>query len=85
MTQYDRILEMLEAGESLTALDALREIGCFRLAARIGELREDGHDIISDSYKYTNRWGETKTIASYRLIKKHHLFEYEGKGQGVLL
>jgi hypothetical protein len=76
---------MLQAGESLTALDALCEIGCFRLAARIGELREDGHDIISEPYKYTNRWGETKTIASYRLYEKHRDFEYESNGQGNLL
>ena len=41
------ILELLTAAgpDGLTPRDALREAGCFRLAARVAELRGDGLDI----------------------------------------
>jgi hypothetical protein len=41
-TQAGRILAYLRAGNRLTALDALEQFGCFRLAARIHELRREG-------------------------------------------
>jgi len=46
-TQTAKVLDWLQAGEPITALDALNHFGCFRLAARIKELRNDGHEIIS--------------------------------------
>jgi hypothetical protein len=44
-TQAGRILAHLRAGNRLTALDALESFGCFRLAARIHELRREGWQI----------------------------------------
>ena len=44
MNQNAAILKHL-LRKSLTPLEALEQYGCFRLAARIGELREQGHDI----------------------------------------
>ena len=46
-TQNDLILTWLRSGRPLTPIDALREFGCFRLAARIRELREQGEPIQS--------------------------------------
>lgn len=45
MTDNQAVLRLLRArGESgLTPLDALREVGTFRLGARIWDLRESGH------------------------------------------
>jgi hypothetical protein len=40
-TQSKVILDHLLSGRPLTALDALNEYGCFRLAARIHELRKE--------------------------------------------
>ena len=45
MTQREEILEALKQGSRLTPLDALRRFGCFRLAARIFELRAAGYPI----------------------------------------
>lgn len=45
MSQTDQIRAALELGRSLTPLDALQDYGCFRLAARIAELRREGMDI----------------------------------------
>ena len=44
-TQAGRILAHLRAGNRLTALEALESFGCFRLAARIHELRREGWQI----------------------------------------
>ena len=61
--QTARILEALRRGDTLTALDALDRFGCFRLGARIWDLKQAGHVIVteweSDGRK---RW------ARYRLI-----------------
>ena len=35
-------------GHSLTTLDALTMFGCFRLSARIANLREEGYDIVTE-------------------------------------
>ncbi len=44
MNQNQRLLQMLKRGP-VTPIDALQEIGCFRLSARIKELRESGYNI----------------------------------------
>ena len=45
-SQSKRILDYLKTGAVLTPQDALRLFGCFRLAARIKDLRDQGHDIV---------------------------------------
>lgn len=44
-SQNEAILEALLSGERLTAIDALQRHQCFRLAARVYDLRKAGHDI----------------------------------------
>ena len=62
MSQADQILEMLQRGP-VTAMDALTEAGCFRLAARINDLRRDGHDIVTTTIETDGG----KHIAQYTL------------------
>lgn len=52
-TQKDLILDMLKrwGDAGVTPAEALAEVGCFRLAARIAELRAEGHNIETKSYK----------------------------------
>jgi len=45
MTQTETILAHLQSGGSITPIDALRDYGCFRLAARIKEIRDEGHPV----------------------------------------
>lgn len=40
-SQLDQILAALENGDSLTALDALEDYGCSRLASRITDLKRE--------------------------------------------
>jgi hypothetical protein len=51
-------------GYSITQLDALNMFGCFRLAARISDIREQGLDIITDMVTIND-----KRIAKYYLTK----------------
>ena len=44
-SQNARILNWLKSGKTLTAISALKEFHCLRLAARICDLREAGHPI----------------------------------------
>ena len=46
-SQANQILKCLESGASLTAIDALKRFGCLRLAARVEDLRSEGHLIIT--------------------------------------
>jgi hypothetical protein len=47
--QTRAILELLTAAgqDGATPMDALRECGCFRLAARVAELRAAGHNVVT--------------------------------------
>jgi biotin operon repressor len=45
MTQTQQIKAALQSGAAITPIDALNQFGCFRLAARIDELRKEGMDI----------------------------------------
>jgi hypothetical protein len=66
MSQSERILAHLKAGNSITPLEALHWFGCLRLAARILDLREHGHNVISVPMRLRNK----KRVACYRLIKQ---------------
>lgn len=45
MTHTETILAHLLSGRSITPIDALRDYGCFRLAARVKEIREAGYEV----------------------------------------
>lgn len=67
MTQKKLILRHLQEFGSITPVTALREYGCFRLAARIADLREDGYEIKSELVKAKNKQGKTVTFSRYKL------------------
>ena len=62
-TQKQQILAYLEKGKAITPIQALSKFGCFRLSARISDLRNDGLNIAT---KYVTIKG--KTFASYSII-----------------
>lgn len=62
MTQTEWILDNLKRGP-LTPIDALNGCGCFRLAARIADLRQAGHRIETQNKNLANG----KTVAEYHL------------------
>ena len=64
-TQKERIKKWLNENGSITPLEALREFGCMRLAARINELIKEGNRITSVMVKDKNRYGDTVRYAKY--------------------
>ena len=67
MTQCDRILEYMETVGPITQLDAAREFGCYRLGARIWDLKAQGVSIKSETVTGKNRYGERTCFARYSL------------------
>jgi len=65
-TQSESILQHLAEGNSITALEALYDFGCFRLASRISELKKSGHNIES-------KW---KSVVASKTGKKIKIKEY---------
>lgn len=63
----EQILEYIKKFGSINPLQALQDIGCFRLASRISELKKQGYPIISERVNYTTRLGEAKHYHEYRL------------------
>ncbi len=65
VAQKKRIAVYLLAGNSITQMDALRMFGCFRLASRINDLRNEGYDIATERVLTSNG----KRVASYRMVE----------------
>ncbi len=68
MTQKEQIINLLKTGRSITPMSALRNYGCFRLAAVIHKLKKQGMDIETTIINEGD-----KTYAQYNLIQKGEL------------
>ena len=62
MSQNERIRNYLRSGKAITSLEALHLFGCFRLAARIKELRDLGVNVVDDTIQIG-----TKYVKEYRI------------------
>ena len=60
-TQANAILAHMKAGHTITALEALNRFNCFRLAARIYDLKEAGHPVQKRTIELENE----KRISEY--------------------
>lgn len=67
MTQEERVIEYMQQNGSITALDALRDLGVMRLASRISDLKKRGYTISSCMEKGKNKFGETVMYKRYSL------------------
>lgn len=67
VTQCDRILRHLHDYGVIDPMTAMREYGCMRLAARIADLKECGHKIISKRVGSKNRYGEHTSWCEYHI------------------
>lgn len=66
-TQNVRIINYMAEFGGITQLEALRDIGCMRLASRISDLRRRGYIIKSERVAVKNRYGEKSYIKRYSL------------------
>lgn len=69
MTQCEKVLEYLEQKGSITAWQAVYDLGIFRLSARISDLKADGYKIKSETIRMKDGRGEFKNYAKYTLVE----------------
>lgn len=60
--QAAKILAYLKSGKRITPLESLELFGCFRLGARIYDLKRAGEPIVSEMITLPNK----KRVAEYR-------------------
>ena len=71
MSQETRLLEYLQTHDAgIKPLEALQELGIYRLSARIKDLRDRGHNIATNMVEVKTAHGDTSRVAEYRLVKE---------------
>lgn len=73
-TQNTRLLGYLKKYGNITQLEALSELGIFRLASRISDLKNKGYKITGQMVNVENRFGETIKIKKYFMEQENGLF-----------
>lgn len=66
-TQNIRLLAYLKAHKKIDPMTALTELGMSRLAARVYDLRREGHNITSVPKRVINRFDESIIVSEYRI------------------
>lgn len=67
MNQNERVFDHLLTVGPIRPMTALNDLGIYRLASRINDLRKAGHKIKTKKIEVVNRWGESSYIAEYSL------------------
>lgn len=67
MTQCQSVLKYMRDFGSINPIEAMQDIGCMRLAARISDLREQGYAIGRRMKTGKNRYGKDVSFAEYYL------------------
>ena len=67
-SQNERILSYMRDHGKITQRDAL-SLGCYRLGARIYDLKSKGYKILSTNKRVTNRDGTKSHVAEYKLLE----------------
>ena len=80
--QTDRVLEYISTFGSITALEALRDLGVMRLSSRICDLQRSGVRFYKVRENILNRFGEKCWIVRYSLDDPLHETENNRKVEG---
>ena len=70
MSIRNRILEYMQKGHTLTALECHQRFGTLRLGAYIHILKKEGYTITSETVKGKNRYGDKIQWCKYKLVQK---------------
>lgn len=69
-SQNERVLKYMKTHAAIDANRARKTLGVSRLAARIYDLRKEGHVILDHTKSVLNRWGEAATVKEYWLVEE---------------
>ena len=70
LTQSMKVLKYMMDFGKITPVDAMKDLGVMRLAARISDLEEQGFEIVHERESGKNRYGEKTSYARYSLKGK---------------
>lgn len=59
LTQCERVLHYMEDFGTINPMQAIQDLGCYRLGARIWDLRHAGHPISRRMVSGKNRYGDS--------------------------
>lgn len=65
MTQKEMVIDFIMENGSITTWQAFEEFGITRLAARIADIRKDGHEVHSETVQTKNRYGKPSHYTRY--------------------
>ncbi len=66
-SQKQQILHYMEKNGVISPIEALKYFGCMRLAARISDIRKDGHTVKTVRVNYKTEDGIPKHYHAYML------------------
>ena len=67
MTQNEKIINYIQQFGSITTMEAFSDLGVTRLASRIHDLTEEGHEFDREMVSGKNRFGEPVHYMRYSL------------------
>jgi len=68
MTQCERILKYMDDFGTISAAQAMIDLGVYRLASRIHDIKRMGIEIESETRTGKNRYGESTHYSVYRRV-----------------
>lgn len=69
MTQKEAIMQYLDDFHSISSMEAFRDLGITRLAARIADIEKDGVIFDRKREAVTNRYGEKVYFTRYSIAE----------------
>lgn len=78
MTQNEKILAYIKNHIYITQREAFG-LGVYRLAARISDLRQQGHDIRKNTIRVRNADGSKSSVAAYFMVPDYEPYEEGGE------
>lgn len=70
MRQCKDILRYMQDYGSITPMEAIEQLGCYRLSGRIHDLRASGVPIKTTPETRKKRYGKDVTYARYSIVKE---------------
>ena len=67
VAQTERLRKHLESGNSINPLQAWKELGIYRLSARVFDLRNSGLEVAGEFTEVENQFGEKCRVKTYSM------------------
>lgn len=73
MNRAERVLDYIQTFGSITPLEAVRDLGYYRLSAAIHEIKQLGYSVKTEIKTGKNRYGQAVHYAKYSLVEENEV------------